>query len=91
MDIGSQIVLQATFHNRAGALADPDTVRCWVKRKSQNVGSLVVMTRVTVGIWEALYTIIESGEHKWRVEGTGAVAIAQERSFVVREQTVAHV
>lgn len=90
MQIGSQIVLRVEFRDRNGILTDPDTVTCWVKKHSQTTGSNVTITKKGVGIWEALYLIVENGEHVWRVEATGAVTVAEEKSFEVAERRVTH-
>lgn len=90
MQVGSQIVLQAQFRNRAGVLADPTSVTCWVKKKSATTGASVTITRITTGIWEALYTIVEPGEHVWRVEATGAITVSEEKAFEVAERRVTH-
>lgn len=90
MQIGSQIVLQAEFRDRTGTLTDPTTVTCWVKKRSATSGASVTITRITTGIWEALYTIVESGEHIWRVEATGAVTVSEEKSFFVAPRLVTH-
>lgn len=87
-DIGSEIVLQAQLRNRAGVLTDPDTVRGWVKAPSTPTGTIVAFTRKSVGLFEAVYTPSEPGEHWWRIETTGPVKTAEERKFVVEEQHV---
>ena len=90
MDIGDQAILQAIFKDREGVLTDPTTVAFYVMKPGDAAGTVVSGAKVSDGIWEALYTITASGLHWWRVEGTGAVTAAEERSFEVSDRRVPH-
>lgn len=88
-DVGDRVILQAEFTNRAGDLADPTVVAGWIKTPSSVNSSPLTFVRISTGIWEATYDVVEGGKgFKWRVQGTGAITAAEERSFDVDPQEV---
>lgn len=86
-DIGDEVVLQATFKNRAGVLADPDTVTGKILRPDATTAALS-FSPISTGVWEATFTIALEGEHWWRVEGSGSVKAAGERLLQVAPRKV---
>ena len=77
------------FKNAAGALADPTTVTLLWRRAGDATttwtwtaaapGTNIV--RDSVGVFRADITVVKSGLHYFRWEGTGAVVAAEESTF----------
>jgi hypothetical protein len=86
-DIGDVVILQATFTDREGALADPTTVTCKVL-DSANAETTVSPSQISTGLYEAEFSPTLSGTHWFRFAGTGAVVAAGEYHFVVARQRV---
>lgn len=90
MDVGDQIILRATFRNRAGDLESPIQVNAWVKEPDGTAADIVNMVEKSVGVWEGVFTVVVAGEHWWRVEGSGTITTASEKRFEVATQHVPH-
>lgn len=87
-DIGDARRLQATFKNASAIVTDPSTVTFRMKDGGGTVTTLVFGTDAEVvkestGVYHVDYTIIVSGKHFYRWEGTGALVSASEASFSV--------
>lgn len=86
--IGSQVILTITFTSRAtGQLVDPTVATCKV-RKPDGTSTTPATTRVSQGIYTALFIPDQSGEHWYNGVGTGAAIGVAERAFVVEPQHV---
>lgn len=84
-DIGDSVRLTATFTNLAGSLTNPTTVVCTIRRPDGNSSTLSNSTSST-GVYTADVTVDQSGEWNYRWSGTGALVVAEEGSFYVRER-----
>jgi hypothetical protein len=87
-DIGAEKVLQVTIRDRMGVATDPLNVEGWILEPDAATSVALTFTKVGVGVYEALYTPLEPGEYWWRVETTGIVNTAEEKSFTVEERMV---
>jgi len=85
--INDEVLVRATFRNRAGDLDDPTTVKCGVL-EPDDVTTPILLTPVSTGIYEGTYIFTKYGEHWFRVEGTGAVTTAEERKISVTKPKV---
>ena len=86
-DVGDTRTLTGTFHNAAGALADPTAVTLTV-RKPDGTESTPTATHASTGVYTYALTFDQSGVWRYRFAGTGTVAEAGEQMLTVRRQRV---
>jgi len=86
-DIGAEKILQAIIRNRAGVLSDPLTVTGSIRKPDNSVTPLNFV-KVSTGVYEAVYTPTASGDYWWRVQTTGVINTAEEKTFTVEERMV---
>lgn len=88
-DVGDVARIQAPFTDVDGAPADPTTVSATIRKPdasivnhTYNPGSIV---RDSVGLYHLDVAVDQAGDWFYRFVGTGAVAVADEKTFVARE------
>jgi len=89
-DVGDDIRLSVTFAV-SGTPTDPTTVKLYVRDPSGNEAEYVYADDITkddTGDYHYDVSIDESGVWRYRWEGTGTAAGAEEGSFSVRTQQV---
>jgi hypothetical protein len=86
-DIGDQVHLTVVFTNSSGVATSPTTVTCTVQPPSGPTQSLTAVNDST-GNYHADVSPDQSGEWDYRWAGTGALVVAEEGSFYVRERKV---
>lgn len=90
-DLGDDVILTATFTTTVAGVdtpTNPTVVVCTVEAPDGTITTINNPTNPSVGVFEATFTPVVSGEHWYRFVGTGAAKAAGERSFSVRPQRV---
>lgn len=87
-DVGDRVRVAISFKNDQGNPADPTTVTGKYKDPSGNVTTASV-SNPTVGEYHFDIDVDESGEWRYRAEGTGTVVAAGEGRLVVRASAFA--
>ena len=86
-DIGDKVRLTCALTDITGAAADPTTVVCTV-RAPDNTTSTPSVMHPGLGSYYSEVTTTQSGTYFYRFEGTGALVVAEEGQFYVRERNV---
>ena len=84
----NELVLQARFKDRDGALADPTVVTCVMRKPDGNEATLAGVASVSTGIYEVSYVPVQEGTHWYRYRGTGALTAQITKSFVTSNERV---
>jgi len=89
-DKGDQIRFSATFKNLSGATADPTTIVFKAKKPAGTIttytfGAGAEIVKDGTGVYHIDLDIDASGDWSGRWEGTGAVKVAEEFTFIGRE------
>jgi hypothetical protein len=92
-DIGDGVRLTGTFTDIAGAAADPTAVTFRMKEPDDTVTVYVYLTdgelvKDSTGVYHVDWTLLQDGDHYWRMEGTGAVIAAAEGYVRVRNSQI---
>lgn len=82
-DVGDKIRLSVTFTS-GSTPTDPTTVAVKIKEPDGTITS-ATPTKDDAGDYHYDWSIVQSGRHWYRFEGTGAVVAAAEADFMVRE------
>lgn len=84
------VTVTGTFRNTAGTLANPTTTSLRIKKPDGTVTVVnqASLTNSSAGIWTYDITIDAAGIWRYRFDGTGAVAAAEEDFFYVRRRQV---
>lgn len=81
--VGTEVVLEATFRDDVGDLADPTTVTCRVINPLGVEADVTPVTNPSIGVYRAVQLADEGGIWRFRFKGVGAVVIADEDRFDV--------
>lgn len=85
LDVGDRVRATGRFTNSAGSLADPTSVACTVRHPNGSASSPSV-TRGSLGVYLADFSLDGPGHWFYRFTGTGLVVAAGEGQFYVRER-----
>ena len=86
-DIGDELRLSVSFTDITGVAADPTAVTCTV-RAPDGTETVLNNTKSTTGSYYADVGPTQSGTYFFRWAGTGALVVAEEGQFYVRERNV---
>jgi hypothetical protein len=88
--IGDLPRITATFTNDAGALVDPDTLVCKVKKPDGTVtsyvfGTAVELVRDSLGVYHIDIALTQAKNWFYRFEATGTRTVANEGTIIVQD------
>lgn len=83
INIGSQQAFTMTFKDYLAVLSDPTTIQLDIVDPNGDLTTILngSMTKVSTGVWYALYTPALFGRHYYKITTTGVPALAQRGSF----------
>lgn len=87
MQIGDTVIFHVEYKDRAGNLADPDTVSGQVSDPDRILHT-ISMVKQSTGVYEGVFDIIKEGEHWFRTSSTGSINSANEKRFDVATRRV---
>lgn len=82
--IGTDVTVEGTFRDTAGALIDPTLVKAWVISPSDVETEITPLQNPTVGLYTGIVAADETGVWEYRFVGTGSVNVAGESRFTVQ-------
>lgn len=85
-DLGDDVILTGTF-TVAGVPTDPTTATCKVAQPDASEVT-VALAKLSTGVYEGTFTPTQTGEHWYRISGTGAAKAAGEDVFSIRKPHV---
>ena len=92
-DIGDERRLQATIRNISDVLADPTGLTFEMTEPDGVTTTYVYLTdaqlvKSSTGVYYVDWPIDQSGRHYYKFTATGAVAVAEETSFIVQVSNI---
>lgn len=89
-DVGDQVRLTATLTDLSGTATDPTAVTLTVRKPDQTATDYTYaagqVTRSGTGVYYRDVDIDQAGEWNYRFAGTGALVVAEEGRFYVRQR-----